>query len=445
MKKYTFLFYFCFICIHVFGQNPLVTHMYTADPTARVFDNKLYIYPSHDIVPKPGEKAPKFSMPDYHIFSLENGSTWKDHGRILDQNEVPWGKKDAYGMWAPDCIKKGDTYYYYYPAPPEDESFFRRIGVGTSKSPTGPFKWEENYISGVKGIDPGLLLDDNGKAYLYYGSGDDIYVAQLKDNMKEVTGNPIKVEGLPFGYKEGSFPFKHNGVYYYTFAHVFPEEGYTIGYATSDNPLGPFTYKGKIMDNVGNGTNHHSIVKYKGKWILFYHWWEISGYSRLRSMRADYMEFKEDGTIKKVKPTLRGIAKPTVGDTIQIDRYNEIKEAKTAFVGGNEPKGWMVCDTRMMGYVKFNDVDFGKGTAKTIAARFSCGQRNGSFEIRLDNPKGKLIADFPLHFTGGWNTWETMEAKIKEKVTGVHNIVVIFKSLWGADKIANLNWLILKN
>ena len=197
----------------VLAQNPLVTHMFTADPTARVFDGKLYVYPSHDIVPEEGVEAPSFCMPDYHMFSLENGNTWKDYGVILDQNEVPWGKKNSYGMWAPDCIKKGDTYYYYYPADPQDGSSFRRIGVGTSKSPTGPFKWEKSYIKDVSGIDPGLLLDDDGKAYLYFGGGQELFGVPLKDNMKEVAAKPIKIEGLPKGYKEAAFPIKYNGLY----------------------------------------------------------------------------------------------------------------------------------------------------------------------------------------------------------------------------------------
>lgn len=445
MKAKLIIILTCFFILKVNSQNPLVTHIYTADPTARVFDGKLYVYPSHDIVPEKGVEAPRFCMPDYHMFSLENGNTWKDYGVILDQNEVPWGKKNSYGMWAPDCIKKGDTYYYYYPAAPSDGSAFRRIGVGTSKSPTGPFKWEKNYIDGVSGIDPGLLIDEDGKAYMYVASGKTLQVVKLKDNMKEIDGEVIQIEGLPKGYMEGPFPIKYNDTYYLTFAHVFPDEGYTIAYATSKSPIGPFTYSGKIMDNIDNGTNHHSIVKYKGKWILFYHWWDISGYNKLRSMRADYMEFKKDGSIKKVKPTLRGILNPTVNDTIQIDRYNEISGAKTAFVGGDEPKGWMICDTKMMSNVRFNGVDFGRGNTKTIQARISCGQRIGSFEVRLGNPKGKLIAEFPVEFTGGWNTWKTIETDLLESVTGIHDIVVVFKSEWGATKIVNLNWLLLKD
>lgn len=426
------------------AQNPLITHLYTADPTARVFDGKLYIYPSHDIVPPEGVKnAPRFCMPDYHIFSLENGNTWKDHGRVLDQNEVPWGEKNSYGMWAPDCIEKDGKYYYYYPAKPKNENTFRRIGVGVSKSPTGPFKWEKSYIKGVSGIDPGLLLDDDNKAYLFFGGGHELYVAPLKDNMKEVDAKPILVEGLPSGYKEGSFPFKRDSTYYLTFAHVFADEGYTIGYATSKNPLGPYKYQGKIMDNIDNGTNHHSVVNYNGQWILFYHWWDVSGFNKLRSMRADYMQFKKDGTIKKVKPTLRGINMPTLGDTIQIDRHNDIHRAKTAFVGGDEPLGWMVCDARAGGHVRFNKVDFGDGKAKKLQARVACGQRVGSFEVRLKGPKGQKIAEFPIQFTGGWNSWKTIETDMLASVQGVHDIFVVFKTDWGSTKSVNVNWLLM--
>ncbi len=426
------------------AQNPLVTHIHTADPTARVFNGKLYIYPSHDVVPPAGIDAPRFCMPDYHIFSLENGNTWKDHGVILDQNEVPWGKKNSYGMWAPDCIEKDGKYYYYYPAPPKDNSSFRRIGVGVSKNPTGPFKWEKDYVKGIDGIDPGLMIDDNGQGYIFFAGDKTIKGAKLKNNMKQIEGKAIKIEGIPAGYVEGPFPFKYKNNYYLTFAHVFADEGYTIGYAMSKNPLGPYVYSGKIMDNIDNGTNHHSIVKFNGKWTLFYHWWSLSGYSKMRSMRADYIQFKEDGTIQKVKPTIRGIGNPQVNDTIQIDRHNSIYNAKTTFVGGNEPAGWMVSDTKMMSNVRFNGVDFGDGKATKIKARVASGQRNGSFEVRLGGAKGTLIATFPVNYTGGWNKWQTIETNLLHKPEGIQDITVVFKSVWGATKIVNLNWLLLK-
>lgn len=436
--------FFCLFTVKTVGQNPLVTHRFTADPTARVFQNKLYVYPSTDIIPPEGVDAPRFCMPDYHVFSLEHGSTWKDHGRILDQNEVPWGEKDSYGMWAPDCIEKNGKYYFYFPAKPKDESAFRRIGVGKSDNPFGPFTWEEDYIEGVSGIDPGLFIDEDEQAYLYFGGGQDLYGAPLMETMTDLAANPVKIEGLPAGYKEGSFMFKRNDLYYFTFAHVFAQEGYTIGYATGSSPLGPFQYRGKIMDNISNGTNHHSIIAYEGRWILFYHWWDVSGYNKLRSMRADYMEFNDDGSIRKVKPTLRGIGVPTVGDTIQIDRYSEISNAEISFVGGNEPSGWMVCNTKPNGWVRFNAVDFKDGQAKSMKIRIASGQRIGHIEIHLDSQQGTEIAQFKVPSTRSWNNWQTISTPLKDLPTGIHDLFVVFKSEWGLEKIANVNWLIFE-
>ncbi len=427
------------------SQNPLVTHMYTADPTARVHEGRLFVYPSSDQVPPPGVDMPRFCMPGYHAFSLEGGSTWRDHGWVLKENDVPWGERDTYAMWAPDCIEKDGKYYYFYPAKPANDNAFRRIGVGVSDRPEGPFKWEESFIEGVSGIDPGLLLDDaDNQAYLFFGGGQTLYVAPLSDDMRKITADPIVVEGLPKGYKEGSFPFKKDGIYYLTFAHVFAEEGYTIGYATSENPMGPYQYCGKIMDNIDNGTNHHSVVEYNGQWILFYHFWHISGFNKMRSMCADYMEFKPDGSIRKVRPTLRGIGAPMVGDTIQIDRTELMNGAKSIFMGGDEPTGWMVAEARTGSNVTFQRVDFGDGSATKMQARMASGQRNGVVEVRKSDSKGALIAQFPITFTGGWESWTTVTADIETKLTGVHNICVVFKAEPGNTKTANINWLLLE-
>lgn len=428
------------------AQNPLVTNQYTADPTARVHEGKLYVYPSGDCIPPEGREKefPRFCMPGYHAFSLENGSTWKDHGWVLKENDVPWGKGDEFAMWAPDCVEKDGKYYFYFPAKAKNDTAFRRIGVGVSDNPAGPFKWEKSYIKGVSGIDPGLFVDDDNKAYLFFGGGQDLYVAPLSDDMKSITQDPIKVEGLPAGYKEGSFQFKKDGKYYFTFAHVFIDEGYTIGYAISDSPMGPYTYYGKIMDNINNGTNHHSVVNYNGDWILFYHYWHLSGFNKLRSMCADYMTFKPDGTIKKVVPTLRGIGNPTLGDTIQIDRYNQITGAQTAMVSGDEPAGWMVCEAAIGSSVRFNGVDFGDGSATKMIARIASGQRIGNILVRKGDSNGPIIAKFPIEYTGGWNKWVNVEAPIETKLTGIHDITVVFTAEPGHTKTANLNWLMLK-
>ena len=101
----------------VYAQNPLILDQFTADPTARVFEGKIYVYPSHDIPASPGRgRANWFVMEDYHVFSSENLTDWKDHGVILTQTDVPWLGRESFDMWAPDCVFRNGKYYFYFPA-----------------------------------------------------------------------------------------------------------------------------------------------------------------------------------------------------------------------------------------------------------------------------------------------------------------------------------------
>ena len=152
------------------------------------------------------------------------------------------------------------------------------------------------------------------------------------------------------------------------------------------------------------------------------------------------MTFGEDGIINKVTPTRRGIGSPMPGDTIQIDRCNHIEGASIAFVGGNEPAGWMVSESKSGSHVIFNDVDFTDGRSKRIQARVACGQRGGVIEVRQNSPSGKLIATFDVKYTGGWNSWQTIETDIVSDIKGMSNVCVVFK---GPHKVANLNWLLV--
>ena len=124
----------------VTGTNPVISGQFTADPTARVFEGKIYMYPSHDIpsVVTHSDGSPWFSMPDYHVFSSEDLTEWTDHGVILRQEDVPWGKPDAYAMWAPDCVFKDGKYYFYFPDAPASGMGFG-VGVAVSDRPYGPF------------------------------------------------------------------------------------------------------------------------------------------------------------------------------------------------------------------------------------------------------------------------------------------------------------------
>lgn len=313
-------------------NEPLVTHIYTADPSAHVFEGKLYIYPSHDLDHDnvSNDEGDQYDMEDYHVLSMDDiDAPVVDHGQVLHIKDVPWAKQQ---MWAPDCAFKNDTYYFYFPAKDHDGIF--RIGVATSKSPAGPFKPEPNYIPGSYSIDPAVFVDDDGKAYMYFGGlwggqlerwqtgeynpnpqgpkGDEqalgVRVAEMSDDMltfKETpqealildeNGEPLKAGDTDRRFFEGPWMHKYNGLYYLSYS---TGDTHKLVYATSTSPKGPFTYRGVILTPVVGWTTHHSIVEFKGKWYLFYHDASLSGgANNKRSVKFTELKYNEDGTIQ---------------------------------------------------------------------------------------------------------------------------------------------------
>src|SRR5688572_9108512 len=257
-----------------FATNPFVMDQFTADPTARVFEGKVYVYPSHDIREPAGYKGRPnwFVMEDYHVFSSDNLTDWKDHGVILTRNDVAWADPDAYAMWAPDCVFKDGKYYFYFPAMAKGGGGMR-IGVAIADKPYGPFQALATPIENVKGIDPGVFIDKDGSAYLSWSATDKLFIAKLKPNMIEIEGEPQAIDNLPRnGLQEGPFQFERNGIYYLTYPHK-ANKIERLEYATSSAPMGPFKWAGAFLDESESGcwTVHQSIVEYQGQWYLFYH------------------------------------------------------------------------------------------------------------------------------------------------------------------------------
>lgn len=146
---------------------PLVTHIYTADPSAHVFDGRIYIYPSHDIeagIPF-NDNGDHFAMEDYHVLSLAHpGAEAVDHGVALHVKDVPWAERQ---MWAPDAACKDGKYYLYFPAKRPDGIF--QIGVAVGEHPAGPFVPEPQPIEGSYSIDPAVFEDSDGAFYMVFG------------------------------------------------------------------------------------------------------------------------------------------------------------------------------------------------------------------------------------------------------------------------------------
>lgn len=285
-------------------DNPIITHMYTADPSAQVWDDgRLYIYASHDIAPPRGCDL----MDRYHVFSTSDMIHWKDHGEILSSDDVGWGRSEGGFMWAPDCAYKDGIYYFYFPHPSGDGDQWNstwKIGVATSDQPAGGFE-VQGYIPGLEShIDPAVFIDDDGQAYFYYGGGGVCKGGKLKDNMMEIDGKMKDMEGL-LDFHEATWVHKKGGVYYLSYSdnHDDGEKHNRMRYATSDSPLGPWKHQGIYMDPTNSYTNHGSIVKYKEQWYSFYHTSSISDHDWLRSVCVDKLFYNPDGTIQKVKQT----------------------------------------------------------------------------------------------------------------------------------------------
>ena len=396
----------------VVAQNPIIRDQFTADPTARVFNNKVYLYPSHDIFPPQGQRQDWFCMEDYHVFSSENLTDWTDHGVIVTQNKVPWVRPDSYSMWAPDCVERNGKYYFYFPSAPKAGGGFG-VGVAIADSPEGPFIPEPEPIKGIFGIDPCVLQASDGNAYIFWGNG---RCAKLKENMKELADDTPKekvkfgerefemmgvncLQGLPNRQAEGPFAFEYNGNYYLTYPYV-RENTEVLGYAMSKNPMGPYEYKGLIMAEQPNGcwTNHHSIINYKGQWYLFYHHNYFSpNDDKRRSACIEKLFFNADGTIQEVKQTMRGVGINKATEKIEIDRYSTASEGVTTELIDtvNTFRSYQATMPTKGSWIKYDDVDFNCINDGYIYLSVKASD-DTEFCIREGSAKGKVIARFKL-------------------------------------------------
>jgi hypothetical protein len=317
-------------------SQPLVSHMYTADPSAHVFNGKIYIYPSHDIdagIPF-NDNGDHFGMEDYHVISMDSiDGPAKDNGVALHVKDVAWAERQ---MWAPDAAHKNGKYYLFFPAKKADGIF--QIGVAVADSPTGPFTPQPQAIKGSYSIDPAVFEDEDGSYYMYFGGiwggqlqkyRNNAYhasnelpkahepsllpiIAKMTDDLLEFAEEPKQVKILDRNgelllegdnnrrFFEASWMHKYNGKYYFSYS---TGDTHFICYAIGDNPYGPFTYTGRILNPVVGWTSHHSICEVDHKWYLFYHDSSLSkGVTHLRSVKVAQINYRPDGTIETLDP-----------------------------------------------------------------------------------------------------------------------------------------------
>lgn len=256
--------------------------------------------------------------------------------------------------------------------------------------------------------------------------------------MKELASEPIQVQGLPEGFKEGPYVFKRNGKYYFTFPWV-QDKTENLAYAMGDSPMGPFTFKGIIMDEspVGCWTNHHSITEYNGQWYLFYHHNDYSpNFDKNRSVRIDSLFFNTDGTIKKVKPTLRGVGMTDAHSKIQLDRYSAISPYGVS-IDYLDPtdtfQGWQILFHRTDTWAVYNNVDFGTAPVKQLKARVR-SEKGGTITLQTIGDKGVTIAVLSVKPTG---QWAEISTSVRNAPKGVQSLKAI---LTGEHPVA-VDWI----
>ena len=435
------------------AQNPFVQTWFTSDPAPLVVGDRLYVYTGHD-----EDGADFFWMQEWRVYSTADMVNWTDHGSPLALESFSWADDRA---WASQCIERDGKFYWYICAHSK-LSKGMAIGVAVSDSPTGPFRdalgkplfengsWDH--------IDPTVMIDDDGQAWLMWGNPRVYYLKLNRDmisysgevGMLEMTeeafGSPAmnkREKGKKYkdSYVEGPWLMKKpnlsqkvgnsktyskrktggktyqaplpsggdGGRYYLLYAAGgVPEH---ISYSTAPSPAGPWTYAGEIMplSDTNSFTNHCGVADFKGHSYFFYHTGKLPGGGGFgRSVAVEEFKYNSDGSFPTILPTDEGV-KP-VGTFCP---YRRVEAETMAFSKGvkteqNEQVGVYVTDIHNGDYIKLQNVAFGKKCPRTFKARVASGLRGGQIEIRLDSLKGRLLGTVDVPGTGGWEQWQTV-------------------------------------
>lgn len=437
----------------VFARNPIIQTHFTADPAPLVYDGRVYLFTTNDH----DTASTFFRMSDWRVYSSADMVNWTDHGSHMSQNTFSWGESDA---WAAQAIYRNGRFYKYVTLVPEGRCG-RTIGVAVSDNPTGPFvdpigetlvpcTWDY--------IDPTVLIDDDGQAYLYFGNPDVHYILLNEDMIsydKEIGVVEYPMTHKAFGkrldyarrntqYEEGPWLFERNDIYYKLFAAGgIPEH---LAYSTSTSLSGPWVYQDTIMDVIqyrGAFTNHPGLINFKGKYFLFYHNAALPGGGGFtRSVCVEQFEFNPDGSIPLIKPTQRGIPRSLA----PLNPYVRVEAETIAWSEGlktaeQDDVGVYVTKINNGDHLMLREVDFGDEGPSTFRAIVASGTNGGSMEIRLGTTDGKMIGTTNIRNTGGSNSWTALTINV-EKVTGVHDLYFVFRG--GEGELFNFDWWVFR-
>ena len=281
-----------------------ISSRFNADPSPHVFKGRFYLYATDDA----SNSGKYWDSTTWRLYSSKDMKTWRDEGAFLNVSVFKWARPDA-KAWAPEAAERHGKYYFYAPVGGD------KIGVAIADRPEGPYHDARSDAlidkardanAGAEPIDPAVLIDDDGQAYLFFGTRVP-KVVKLKADMISTDGPimDVVVTGFPTDdpkkkYGEAPFLHKHKGLYYFSFSTGWPGQ---IVYGTSKSPMGPFAYRGVILDYRPISTNHQAIIEHKGKSWLFYHDNLLPGGGDWkRSIAIEPLTYNADGALREVVP-----------------------------------------------------------------------------------------------------------------------------------------------
>ena len=440
------------IAMNSTAQNPFVQTWFTSDPAPMVHNGKMYVYTGHD-----EDNADFFWMQEWRVYSTDDMVNWQDHGSPLALESFSWADDRA---WASQCVERDGKFYWYICAHSKLSNGMA-IGVAVSDTPTGPFRdaigkplfengsWDH--------IDPTVLIDDDGQAWLMWGNPQCYYLKLNRDMIsysgelgrldmtEEAFGGPMmsqREKGKKYkdSYVEGPWLTKRNGTYQLLYAAGgVPEH---ISYSTASSPTGPWKYAGEIMplSDTKSFTNHCGVADYKGHSYFFYHTGKLPyGGGFGRSVAVEEFKYNADGSFPIILPTDEGV-KP-VG---KFDPYRKVEAETMAFSKGikteqNNQVGVYVTDIHNGDYIKLQNVHFCSKLPRTFTARVASGLRGGQIEIRIDSIKGQLLGRLEVPATGGWEQWQTLTTDLTSIARGSHDLYFVFTGRKG-PKLFNFDW-----
>ncbi|GAA4965767.1 glycoside hydrolase family 43 protein [Actinoplanes utahensis] len=422
------------------ADNPIVQTIYTADPAPMVHNGRVYLYTGHD-----EDDSTYFTMREWRVYSSADMVNWTDHGSPMSLATFSWASADA---WAGHVVARNGKFYWYVPV--KNRSTGRMaIGVGVATSPTGPFTDALGRPLAENGeIDPHVLVDDDGQAYLYWGNPNLWYV-RLNPDMISYSGgvNRIPLTTAGFGartgdpnrptlYEEGPWVYKRNGLYYNVFAARCCSE--FIGYSTAPTPTGPWTYRGTVMPTQGGSfTNHAGVIDFNGGSYFFYHNGALPGGGGFtRSVAVEKFTYNADGTLPTITMTSAGAPQtgtlhPYVRQEAETIAWSSGVETERSGAGGMNV-GYLDNGD----YIKVKGVAFGAG-ATSFSARVASAAAGGRIELRLGSLTGPVAGTCTAPGTGGWQNWTTVTCPVSG-ATGTRDLYLRFTG--GSGYLFNVDW-----